>query len=144
MQHEHDLYEMIDAVKKARELVQQPAFDEFRGAEMSPGAAYQSDKDIADMLRNKIETAYHPSCTCRMGYDDLAVTDSHFKVHGIEGVRVIDASSMPRIVSANLNAPIQMMAGRAADFILRKRPLMPLYLQYENKSTKEQHNRVSD
>ena len=144
MQHEHDLYEMIDAVKKARELVQQPAFDEFRGAEMSPGAAYQSDKDIANMLRKKIETAYHPSCTCRMGYDDLAVTDSQFKVHGIEGVRVIDASSMPRIVSANLNAPIQMMAGRAADFILHKRPLMPLYLQYENKSSKEHHNRVGD
>ena len=144
MQHEHDLYEMIDAVKKARELVQQPAFDEFRGAEMSPGAAYQSDKDIANMLRKKIETAYHPSCTCRMGYDDLAVTDSQFKVHDIEGVRVIDASSMPRIVSANLNAPIQMMAGRAADFILRKRPLFPIYLQYENKSAKEHHNRVGD
>ena len=124
--------------------MQQPAFDEFRGAEMSPGEAYQSDQDIANMLRKKIETAYHPSCTCRMGYDDLAVIDSQFKVHGIEGVRVIDASSMPRIVSANLNAPIQMMAARAADFILRKRPLLPINLQYENKSIKEHLNKVSN
>ena len=144
MQHEHDLYEMIDAVKKARELVQQPSFDEFRGAEMSPGAAYQSDKDIANMLRKKIETAYHPSCTCRMGYDDLAVTDSQFKVHGIEGIRVIDASSMPCIVSANLNAPTQMMAARAADFIMHKKPLSPIYLHYENKSTNEHQNCVGN
>ncbi len=144
LQHENDLQEMIDAVKKARELVQQPAFDEFRGAEMSPGSAYQSDHDIANMLRRKIETAYHPSCTCRMGYDDLAVIDSQFKVHGIEGIRVIDASSMPCIVSANLNAPTQMMAARAADFILLKKPLLPIDLQYENKSANEHQSGYGD
>ena len=82
------------------------------------------------MLRGSIETAYHPSCTCPMGVDDRAVTDSQFQVHGIKGLRVIDASAMPRIVSANLNAPVQMMAARAADFILKRKPLEPLDLQY--------------
>ena len=130
MHHPHDLVEMVDAVKKARELVSQSAFDGLRGAEMKPGDQFQTDQEITDMLRGSIETAYHPSCTCPMGSDDRAVTDSQFQVHGIKGLRVIDASAMPRIVSANLNAPVQMMAARAADFILKRKPLEPLDLQY--------------
>jgi len=130
MHHPHDLIEMVDAVKKARELVSQSAFDGFRGAEMKPGDQFQTDQEITDMLRGSIETAYHPSCTCPMGGDDRAVTDSQFQVHGIKGLRVIDASAMPRIVSANLNAPVQMMAARAADFILKRKPLEPLDLEY--------------
>ena len=131
MREIHDIREMIGAVKKARDLVSQSAFDEFRGVEMKPGKEFQSDKDIEKMLRANIETAYHPSCTCRMGYDDEAVTDSQFRVHGVNRLRVVDASAMPRIVSANLNAPVQMMAARAADFIL-KRPQLPQFeLQYK-------------
>ncbi len=126
-----DLKEMIQAVKMARELISQNAFDEFRGHEMKPGNQFQSDKDLEQMLRANIETAYHPSCTCRMGYDDEAVIDSQFKVHGIDSLRVVDASAMPRIVSANLNAPVQMMASRAADFILKKPQLPALDLQYD-------------
>ena len=130
MKEIHDIREMIGAVKKARDLVSQSAFDEFRGVEMKPGKEFQSDKDIEKMLRANIETAYHPSCTCRMGYDDEAVTDSQFRVHGINRLRVVDAAAMPRIVSANLNAPVQMMAARAADFILKRPQLPQIELQY--------------
>jgi len=130
MHDPHDLKEMVEAVNMARELVAQPAFDEFRGAEMKPGDQFESEKDIEDMLRANIETAYHPSCTCRMGNDDDAVTDGQFRVHGMEGLRVIDASAMPRIVSANLNAPVQMMAARAADFIRGHKQRTPLDLRY--------------
>jgi len=130
MNDPYDLNEMVEAVYMARDLVSQQAFDEFRGAEMKPGDQFKSEEEIKDMLRANIETAYHPSCTCRMGYDDDAVTDSEFRVHGIEGLRVVDASVMPRIVSANLNAPIQMMAARAADFILGRPQLDPVNLEY--------------
>jgi len=132
MKDPDDLREMLEAVKMARDLVSQHAFDEFRGDEMKPGGQFQSRKDIEDMLRANIETAYHPSCTCRMGYDDAAVIDGQFRVHGIEGLRVIDASSMPKIVSANLNAPVQMMAARAADFILKRPQLASLDYQYSS------------
>ena len=125
-----DLQEMIEAVKMARDLVSQNAFDEFRGVEMKPGDEFQSDRELEEILRQNIETAYHPCCTCRMGYDDLAVTDSQFKVHEIDGLRVVDAAAMPRIVSGNLNAPVQMIAARAADFILQRQQLKPLDLQY--------------
>ncbi len=97
---------------------------------MKLGDRFQTDQEIADMLRGSIGTAYHSSCTCPMEGDDRAVTDSQFQVHGIKGLRVIDASVMPRIFSANLNAPVQMMAVRAADFILKRKPLDPLDLQY--------------
>ena len=130
MQDPYDLKEMVEAVYMARDLVSQQAFDDFRGAEMKPGDQFQSVKDIEDMLRANIETAYHPSCTCRMGYDDDAVTDGEFRVHGIDGLRVVDAAAMPRIVSANLNAPVQMMAARAADFILGRKQRAPLDLHY--------------
>ena len=130
MKEIHDIRDMIAAVKKARDLVSQSAFDEFRGVEMKPGKEFQSDKDIEKMLRANIETAYHPSCTCRMGYDDEAVTDSQFRVHGFNRLRVVDAAAMPRIVSANLNAPVQMMAARAADFIFKRPQLPQIELQY--------------
>jgi choline dehydrogenase len=130
MNDPYDLNEMVEAVYMARDLVSQQAFDEFRGAEMKPGDQFKSEEEIKDMLRANIETAYHPSCTCRMGYDEDAVTDGEFRVHEIEGLRVVDASVMPRIVSANLNAPIQMMAARAADFILGRPQFDPVNLEY--------------
>ena len=131
MSDPHDLIEMLAGVKKARELVSQPAFEEFKGDEIQPGTEFKTNSEIIRMLKERIETAYHPSCTCRMGYDDLAVTDSEFRVHEIDKLRVVDGSAMPRIVSANLNAPIQMMAARAADFILQKQQLPPLDLPYK-------------
>lgn len=122
-----DLREMREGVLRARELVAQPAFDEFRGAEMTPGADCKTNKDIEAMLRERVETAFHPSCTCRMGHDELAVVDDQFRVHGMEGLRVVDASVLPEITSANLNAPTMMIAARAADFIRSAPQLTPMH-----------------
>ncbi|SLN15789.1 Oxygen-dependent choline dehydrogenase [Roseovarius litorisediminis] len=78
------------------------------------------------MLRARVETAFHPSCTCKMGQDAVAVVDGQLRVHGLEGLRVVDASVLPRITSANLNAPTVMIAARAADFILGVPQLDPM------------------
>jgi choline dehydrogenase len=121
-----DLRELIEAVKLARELISQPAFDEFRGQQLEPGPSINSDKDIATWVRATTSTDFHPSCSCRMGTDDQSVVDPEMKVHGIDGLRVVDASVMPQIVSGNLNAPTQMIAGRAADFILGNKQLQPV------------------
>jgi len=120
-----DVAELTEAVKRIRELIAQPAFDEFRGKEIKPGPQIRTDADIAGFLRAATSTDYHPSCTCRMGDDDMAVVDEEMRVHGIESLRVVDASVMPDVVSGNLNAPTQMMALRAADFILGRKPLAP-------------------
>ncbi len=122
-----DLREMREGVNRARELVAQPAFDEFRGAEMTPGADWRTNEDIEAMLRERVETAFHPSCTCRMGHDELAVVDDQLRVRGIEGLRVVDASVLPEITSANLNAPTMMIAARAADFIRNVQQLTPMH-----------------
>ncbi|MEO9875060.1 MAG: choline dehydrogenase [Anderseniella sp.] len=121
-----DLREMREGVARARELVAQPAFDVFRGAEMTPGADYLSNSDVEAMLRDRVETAFHPSCTCRMGHDEMAVVDDQLRVYGIEGLRVADASVLPEITSANLNAPTMMIAARAADFIRKEPQLAPM------------------
>ena len=123
---EFDLGELIEAVRAARELVSQPAFDEFRGRQLAPGPDVTSDSDIAAWIRSTTSSDFHPSCTCRMGDDGKAVVDEEMKVHGIEDLRVVDASVMPQIVSGNLNAPVQMIAERAADFI-RARPQLPAF-----------------
>lgn len=125
-----DLGEMTEAVKRIRELVSQPSFDEFRGRELVPGSQVQSDSDIENFVRTEATTDYHPSCTCRMGTDRMAVVDEEMKVHGIDGLRVIDGSVMPDIVSGNLNAPIQMIGLRGADFILGRNPLPPFQADF--------------
>jgi choline dehydrogenase len=126
----HDLSELVEGVHKARELVNQSAFDELRGAEMDPGPDIKSDKQISDWIRNVTITDFHPSGTCRMGQGDDAVVDAEMRVHGIEGLRVVDASVMPQIISANLNAPTQMIASRAADYILGKTQLQPFETRF--------------
>lgn len=120
-----DVVELTEAVKRIRELIAQPAFDEFRGKELKPGLETQSDKDIERFLRAHSSTDYHPSCTCRMGNDELAVVDGELRVHGVDRLRVVDASVMPDVVSGNLNAPTQMIALRAADFMLGRPQLSP-------------------
>ena len=119
-----DLKELVEAVKKAEEICAQPAFDPFRGERIYPTPDIQSDREIAQWVRATSSTDYHPCGTCRMGSDDDAVVDGEMRVHGMEGLRVVDASVMPDVVSGNLNAPTQMMACRAADFIL-DRPQLP-------------------
>ncbi|MEM1163243.1 MAG: GMC oxidoreductase, partial [Pseudomonadota bacterium] len=118
MATDHDRQEMIEGVRKAREIFAQRSFDRFRGAEMFPGPDAQSDAEILAAIRSGTDTDYHPCGTCRMGGDEDAVVDGQMRVRGLDGLRVIDASVMPRITSANLNAPVQMIAARAADFIL--------------------------
>ncbi|HXQ39847.1 MAG TPA: choline dehydrogenase [Candidatus Udaeobacter sp.] len=125
-----DLKELVEGVHRARELIAQPAFDALRGAEIDPGADVKSDKDIDRAIRHMTITDYHPCGTCRMGNGPDAVVDEELRVHGIAGLRVIDASVMPQIISANLNAPTQMIAARAADYILGKSQLAPLEAKF--------------
>ena len=125
-QDSEDLADMVNGFKKARELISQPAFDEFRGVELIPGPKVQSEADIEQFIKNAAETDYHPSCTCAMGSGEMAVVDDQMKVHGIKNLRVVDASVMPQIISGNLNAPTQMIAARAADMILGKEQLRPI------------------
>ena len=120
---EQDRKEMRAAVRLTRELFAQNAFDRFRGAEMSPGPTVQTDAEIDAHIRANAETAYHPSCTCRMGTDEMAVTDGAARVHGVQGLRVVDASIMPDVVSGNLNVPTIMMAEKLADVIRGRKPL---------------------
>jgi choline dehydrogenase len=126
LQHPEDLSEMLNGVKKARELILQPAFDEFRGIELIPGPKVRSDAQIIEFIKSAAETDYHPSCSCAMGNDDMSVVDDQMKVRGIERLRVVDASVMPQIISGNLNAPTQMIAARAADMILGRDQLIPI------------------
>jgi len=125
---EQDRREMRDAVRLTREIFAQSAFDRFRGAEIQPGAAARSDAEIDAFVRAKSDSAYHPCGTCRMGTDELAVVDGELRVRGIDGLRVVDASIMPSVVSGNLNAPTIMIAEKAADMILGRPALEPLYV----------------
>jgi choline dehydrogenase len=112
-----DLRTMIAGVRLARRLAQAKAFDAFRGEELHPGAAQQSDAEISEFLRNELETLYHPVGTCKMGVDALAVVDARLRVRGIKGLRVVDASIMPRVPAGNTNAPVMMIAEKAAEMI---------------------------
>jgi choline dehydrogenase len=112
-----DLRRMIEGVRLARRLAHARAFDPFRGTELHPGPDARSDDDIAEFLRNELETLYHPVGTCKMGSDSRAVVDARLRVHGIERLRVVDASIMPRVPAGNTNAPVIMIAEKAADMI---------------------------
>lgn len=118
MTDHNDLTDMMNGVKKARALIQSSAFKGLDGGEIGPTASAKSDDEIKEMIRENCATDYHPSGTCRMGNDDDAVVDEWGRVHGVEGLRVVDASIMPKIISGNLNAPTQMIASRIADHIL--------------------------
>jgi choline dehydrogenase len=125
MATEQDRSEMREGVRLTREILAQPAFDPFRGPELAPGPDVKTDAEIDAFVRAHGESAYHPSCTCKMGpeTDNTAVVDGQTRVHGLEALRVVDASIMPSIVSGNLNAPTIMLAEKAADMILGKSPL---------------------
>jgi choline dehydrogenase len=126
MSHPDDWMEMRACVRLTRELFGQHAFDRFRAREIQPGEAVQTDEQIDQFIREKVETAYHPSCTCKMGRDDdkMAVVDPQTRVRGLESLRVVDSSIMPVITNGNLNAPTIMIGEKAADHILGK-PLLP-------------------
>ena len=117
LQHPDDIQGFRDCVRLTREIINQPALDAFRGEEIQPGLAVETDQQIDSFVRANVESAYHPSCSCKMGTDPLAVVDPETKVHGIMGLRVVDSSVFPTIPNGNLNAPTIMLAERAADLI---------------------------
>ena len=123
MSHPDDTRELVEALKVMQELLTQPAFDEFRGERINPAPEAKTDSELEAWVRAYSSTDYHPCGTCRMGHDDLAVVDGQLRVHGVDHLRVVDASVMPDIVSGNLNAPTQMIGERAADYILGKEQL---------------------
>lgn len=124
MSCEQDWQEFRDGIRLTREIMNQPALDPYRGREISPGLDKQSDADLDAFIREHAETAFHPSCSCKMGEDDMAVVDGEGRVHGMQGLRVIDASIMPLIITGNLNATTIMMAEKLADKV-RGRPALP-------------------
>ncbi|MET0930301.1 MAG: choline dehydrogenase [Aeromicrobium sp.] len=123
---ESDRQEWIEMVRAARDILTQPAFVPFNDGELSPGASVETDQEILDWVAADAETALHPSCTAKMGTDAMSVVDPlTMRVHGVQGLRVVDASVMPYVTNGNIYAPVMMLAEKAADLILGVPPLEP-------------------
>jgi choline dehydrogenase len=121
-----DRREWVEAIRVARRILNQAAFDPYNGGEISPGPSVESDADILDWVRRDAETALHPSCTAKMGVGDGAVLDpGSMRVHGLQGIRVVDASAFPYVTNGNIYAPVMMVAEKSADLILGNTPLPP-------------------
>ena len=121
---DEDRREWVEAVKTARNILTQPAMNDFNAGESSPGASVSTDAEILEWVRKDAETALHPSCTAKMGTDAMSVVDPEtMKVHGVSGLRVCDASVFPYVTNGNIYAPVMMVAEKAADLILGKSPL---------------------
>ncbi len=128
---EQDRREWVEAIRCARHILGQPAFVEFDAGEVSPGPKVETDEQILDWVIRDAETALHPSCSCRMGVDELAVVDpATMRVHGLEGLRVVDASVMPYVTNANIYAPVMMIAEKAADLIRGATPVPPRKIDF--------------
>lgn len=130
MSTQQDWEEFRAAIRITREIFSQPALAPYCGKEISPSLKYQTDAELDAFVRQYAETAFHPSCSNKMGSDDMAVVDNQGRVHGIEGLRVVDASIMPIIITGNLNAPTIMMAEKIADVIRGKAPLPRANVEY--------------
>ena len=121
---EQDRREWVEAIRVARGILNQPAMEPFNAGETSPGPSVNTDEEILAWVAKDGETALHPSCTARMGVDDMSVVDPlTMRVHGTEGLRVVDASVMPYVTNGNIYAPVMMVAEKAADLILENTPL---------------------
>jgi choline dehydrogenase len=132
-----DRREWPEAIRVARRILNQPAFDKFNGGELSPGPDVSTDEQILDWVARDGETALHPSCTCKMGTGELSVVDpATMRVHGLDGLRVVDASVLPYVTNGNIYAPVMMVAEKSADLILGNTPLPP--------STAEFYQRARD
>jgi choline dehydrogenase len=126
-----DRREWIEAIRCARHILTQPAFEPFDGGELSPGPSVQTEDEILDWVGRDAETALHPSCTCRMGIGEDSVVDpATMKVRGLEGLRVVDASAMPYVTNGNIYAPVMMLAEKAADLIRGNTPLEPIRAEF--------------
>jgi choline dehydrogenase len=123
---EQDRREWVEAIRVARGILEQPALKPFSGGEISPGPSVATDAEVLDWVARDGETALHPSCTCAMGTGPMSVVDpATMRVHGIEGLRVVDASVMPYVTNGNIYAPVMMLAEKSADLILGNTPLPP-------------------
>ena len=123
---ESDRREWIEMIRAARHILNQPAFAAFNAGEISPGREVETDQEILDWVAKDAETALHPSCTAKMGTDDHSVLDpGSMRVHGVDGLRVVDASAMPYVTNGNIYAPVMMVAEKAADLIMGNTPLPP-------------------
>jgi choline dehydrogenase len=128
---EQDRREWVEAVRVSRTILNPPALDAFNGGETSPGPSVQTDEEILDWVAKEGETALHPSCTARMGTDEMSVVDpTSMRVHGVTGLRVVDASVMPYVTNGNIYAPVMMVAEKAADLILGNMPLAPATVEF--------------
>ena len=123
---DQDRREWVEAIRVARSILTRPAFEAYSTGEISPGPAVDSDAEILDWVARDAETALHPSCTCRLGVDEMSVLDPEsMRVHGLDGLRVVDASVFPYVTNGNIYAPTMMVAEKAADLILGATPLAP-------------------
>ena len=134
---EQDRREWVEAIHVARTILRQPAFAPYDGGEISPGPGVQSDAEILDWVARDGETAYHPSCTCKMGTDAMAVVDpDSMQVHCVEGLFVVDASVFPYVTNANIYAPTMMVAEKAADLLAGNTPLPPASVAFYRHGTR--------
>ncbi|MEX1137427.1 MAG: choline dehydrogenase [Balneolales bacterium] len=128
---DQDRREWVEAIQTARKILKQLSLSEYSDGEISPGKDVNTDQEILDWVAKDAETALHPSCTCKMGTDEMSVVDPEtMKVHGVEGLRVVDASAIPSITNGNIYAPVIMIAEKASDLILGKVPLAPADVEY--------------
>jgi choline dehydrogenase len=131
---EQDRREWVESIRVARDILNQPALDAYNGGEISPGPSVETDQEILDWVAKDAETALHPSCTCRMGEagdgTDAVIDPLTMGVHGVDGVRVVDASAMRYVTNGNIYAPVMMLAEKAADLIAGNTPLAPEPVEY--------------
>jgi choline dehydrogenase len=128
---DQDRREWVEAIRCARKILTQPAFDPYNGGELSPGESVSTDEEVLDWVARDAETALHPSCTCRMGVGEDSVTDPlTLRVHGLDGLRVVDASAMRYVTNGNIYAPTMMLAEKAADLIRGNTPLPPINVPF--------------
>ncbi len=120
LDHPDDGKILVAGIRLARKILAAPAFDDYRGEELNPGPDAQSDEEILARAKERLGLVYHPVGTCKMGQDDMAVVDPELRVHGLESLRVVDASIMPTLIAGNTNAPAMVIAEKAADLILGK------------------------
>jgi choline dehydrogenase len=131
---ETDVQKLVAGIRLMRQLFHTSSFDEFRGAEIAPGAEIESDEALIAYIRDTASTMWHPVGTCKMGTDSMAVVDPELRVHGVEGLRVVDASIIPTITTGNTNAPTIMIGEKAADFIRASRTGQTLMTKYNVKN----------